>query len=84
MKLGRQGGEESLRQARASLLEGYRRGLPLYSQGVRLLLDGLTLFANEARAVDDRDLPVEEALQAVREWALRTNMRQPFTSLVLG
>ena len=83
VRLGRQEGEDSLRQARHNLLEAYRRGLPLYARGVRLLLDGLTLFANEARATDDRDAPVEEALQAVREWAVRTNMRQPFTSLVL-
>jgi hypothetical protein len=81
--LRQQDDEESLRRARRSLLEGYRRGLPFYSKGVGLLLDGLTLFANDARAGGQPDEEVEEALRTVRKLALRTNAWQPFTTVLL-
>jgi hypothetical protein len=70
--------------ARACLLEGYRRGLPFYSRGVRLLLDGLTLFANDAREAGQPDDEVEAARSAVWQLALRVNTRQPFTAVLLG
>ncbi|UCE27238.1 MAG: hypothetical protein JSW52_00340 [Candidatus Coatesbacteria bacterium] len=82
--LGRREGADYLPEARACLLEGYRRGLPFYSQGVKLLLDGLTLFANDAKAEQKPDEEVEEALKVVRQLALRTNPRQPFTTVLLG
>lgn len=75
--------KHGLEEARANLLEGYRRGLPFYSKGVSLLLDGLTLFANDARAEDKKDQEVEEALKTARWLALRTDMRQPFTTVLL-
>jgi hypothetical protein len=75
--------QQEMEEARASLLEGYRRGLPFYSKGLSLLLDGLTLFANDARAEKNPDEEVEEALQLVRRLALHTNMRQPFTTILL-
>ena len=75
--------EEGLKQARASLLEGYRRGLPYFSKGVSLLLDGLTLFADDAREAGTRDLEVEAARKVVWRLALRTNPRQLFTSVLL-
>lgn len=83
VKMNQQDGDDNLREARASLLEGYRRGLPFYSKGVGMLLDGLTLFANDARAAGRPDKEVEEALRTVRQLALRTNMRQPFTTVLL-
>jgi hypothetical protein len=70
-------------EARANLLAGYRRGLPLYSKGVSLLLEGLTLLANDARAEEKQDQEVEEALKITRQMALATNMRQPFTTVLL-
>jgi len=75
--------EEGLKQARASLLEGYRRGLPYFSKGVNLLLDGLTLFANDAREAGMPDVEVEAARKVVWRLALRTNPRQLFTSVLL-
>ncbi len=75
--------EEGLKQARASLLEGYRRGLPYFSKGVNLLLEGLTLFANDAREAGTKDLEVEAARKVVWRLALRTNPRQLFTCVLL-
>ena len=83
VKLRHQQDENDRLEARESLLEGYRRGLPFYSRGVKLLLDGLTLFANDAIAAEKQDEEVEEALRTVRKLALRTSMRQPFTTVLL-
>ncbi len=74
---------ETLHEAREALLEAYRRGLPFFSKGVSLLLDGLSLFANDAREAEAPDAEVEEALKIVRLMALRTSMRQPFTTVLL-
>ena len=67
VKLSQKRSEENLSEARASLLEGYRRGLPFYSRGVGMLLDGLTLFANDARAGGTPDEEVEETVTPVRD-----------------
>lgn len=83
IKMNQQEGDDNLREARASLLEGYRRGLPFYSKGVSLMLDALTLFDNDARASKKTDEEIAEALKMVRQLALRTNVRQPFTSILL-
>ncbi len=72
------------KDARASLLEGYHRGLPFYSKGVRLLLDGLQLFANDSRASGKPDQEVEAALKRIWLLASRTNTRQLFTTVLLG
>jgi hypothetical protein len=48
-----------------------------------MLMDGLTLFANDARAEGHADEEIEDALRTVRPLALRTNMRQPFTTVLL-
>jgi hypothetical protein len=82
VKLRHQKVAGNLEEARASLLEGFRRGLPFYSQGVRLLVDGLTLFANDARAADTRDKEVESALRSVRRWSRQINVRQAFTCML--
>lgn len=83
VRLRHQKNESDRLEARESLLKGYRRGLPFYSRGVKLLLDGLTLFANDAEAAKKQDREVEEALRTVRKLALRTSMRQPFTTVLL-
>ncbi len=74
---------ETLSEARRALLEAYRRGLPFFSKGVSLLLDGLSMFANDAREAGAPDVEVEAALKIVRLMALRTSMRQPFTTVLL-
>jgi hypothetical protein len=52
-------------QIRSLLVEAARRGLPVYSEGVRLLKDGLELFA----ADEERDWDVGEALDEVNRYA---------------
>ena len=71
---------KDLVEARKNLLEGFRRGLPFYSKGVKMLLDGLTIFANDA---GHKDIEIEDALKTVRRIAINTNMRQPFTTISL-
>ena len=73
--------EEDISEARDCLLEGYRRGLPFFSKGVSLLLDGLTLIKNEAHNAGKQDNEVQQALATVHKLALRTNIRQPFTTV---
>lgn len=75
--------EDEKKEARASLLEGYRRGIPFYSIGVKLLLDGLRLFDNDAKVANENDTEVEEALKLIWQLASRTNMRQPFTTVIV-
>ena len=69
-------GPNDLEQARHWLKEGYRRGLPFYSMGVRWLLEGL-----EKVSVD----PEFEAMRsAVYKIARRMHPHSPFTILRLG
>lgn len=75
--------DAGLLKARAYLLEAFMRGLPFYSTGVGLLRDGLTILANEARENGKKDEEVEYALKVVRNLALRTNPRLPFTTVRL-
>jgi hypothetical protein len=75
--------DQNLAEARGAFLEGFRRGLPFYAKGVSLLMDGLTLFANDARAAGQPDAELEQALTLVRQLAMRTNMRQAFTTVLL-
>jgi hypothetical protein len=75
--------EAELEEARASFLEGARRGLPYFSKGVVYLLDGLTRFKNDAERKDKTDQEVDEAHKLIQVLALRTNMRQPFTTVLL-
>jgi hypothetical protein len=74
---------DNLREARDCFLEGFRRGLPYFSKGVEFLLDGLTRFANDARESGKEDAEVENALRVTRNLALRTNPRQPFTTILI-
>jgi hypothetical protein len=74
---------ETLSESRAALLEGFRRGLPYYSMGVRMLLDGLTLFHDNAMRAGSKDIEVEKTLKVVRRLAMRTSRKQVFTSILL-
>ena len=71
------------KKARTSLLEGYRRGIPFYTKGVSLLLDGLRMLANDSRAISEWDPEVEGALDLVWQLASRINIRQPFTTVIV-
>jgi hypothetical protein len=75
--------QNNLKQAHDCFLEGFRRGLPFFSKGVSYLLDGLNRFVNDARRNKAPDEPMEAALGIVRDLSLRTNARQPFTSVLL-
>jgi hypothetical protein len=63
-------------EARSALLEGYQRGLPVYTLGLTWLIDGLSAFPED---------PVcAAALQQVRQLCWRVDMREPFVILRLG
>ena len=64
-------------QAAERFRSAFERGVPLYSGGVKRLVDGLNLLASE----DDSFLELEKK---VRRIAWRTNMDQCFTILRLG
>ena len=83
LKMNQQHGNDNLSEARSSLLEACSRGLPFYSKGISLLLDALTMFDNDARASKKPDKEIAETLKMVQQLALRTNVRQPFTSVLL-
>jgi hypothetical protein len=63
--------------ARKSLKDAYRRGLPFYSLGVRWLLEGLERIA-------PKDPEAEAMLDNVRALAWRIHPQSPFTILQLG
>ena len=81
--LSRDRSAQGLKEARDTLLEGYRRGLPYFSRGVSLLQEGLALVARQAQETGTPDEEVEAARRVVWKLALRTNPRQPFTSVLL-
>jgi hypothetical protein len=63
-------------QARARMLEAERRGLPLYTQGLRLLFDGLDLLSRKYR--EDKEL--QDALGRVQRYAVAANWRAMTTT----
>lgn len=58
--------DPDLPEVRRLLLEAERRGMPIYTEGVRLLKDGLELFANDIEA----DWDVEEPRRRVEAYAM--------------
>ena len=62
--------------ARLALLEGYQRGLPVYTLGLTWLIDGLSAFPEDPECA--------AALQQVRQLCWRVDMREPFVVLRLG
>ena len=67
-----------IEEARDALFKAYGRGLPFFSAGVRWLLNGLTIFA------DDDDTEAREMAKRVHRVSLRTDMSQPFTVIRMG
>lgn len=68
--------EDDVDGARAALLEGYRRGLPVFTLGLTWLLDGL------ARFPDDPECAAAAAQVQRLSWL--ADMREPFVVLRLG
>jgi hypothetical protein len=70
-------GPADIDEARKSLKEAYRRGLPYYSLGVRWLLEGLERIAGD-------DPEAEAMLRQVRALSWRLHPQSAFTILQLG
>lgn len=81
-KLNHQKKREDVDEALELFLSACRRGLPYYSVGVRLLLDGLTAFADDESYADRRG-EIQPWLDRVARVARRTNFQQPFTVIEL-
>jgi hypothetical protein len=78
LKLRDENSESDIEEARHILFRAYRRGLPFFSAGVRWLLSGLTIFAEEGNS------EAESMARAVHRISLRTDMSQPFTVMRFG
>jgi hypothetical protein len=81
LALRRRDKEPQVEEARTALLEAERRGIPLYSIGVRRLVDGLLLVAGERRQQGKQDPEVEAALGRARQLAWQVDPRQAFTCI---
>lgn len=69
--------QADIEEARTALKLAYRRGLPFYSMGIRLLTEGLEWLSRD-------DPEAAEMMKNVRRVAWRTNFQQPFTILRIG
>jgi hypothetical protein len=67
-------------EARERLLQAAGRGIPLYTQGLRLLLDGLNLLHHKATAQGLEDSEIAAALEQVRPYARAADWRAPTTT----
>ncbi len=79
-QLLRQSVETEHRYARYRLLQACERGIPVYTEGVRLLIDGLEMFAEDATAHNRPDEEVEQALQRLRRYATAMDWNQRLTT----
>ncbi|MDF2188321.1 hypothetical protein [Paraflavitalea sp. CAU 1676] len=61
------------------LLQGFRRGIPIYTEGLRLLHDGLEKIAV---FLEGRDKFVNSALSTVRAYVAKANMSRPTCTLI--
>lgn len=76
-------GKPSVETARGALVEAERRGIPVYTAGVRRLADGLARIANQDKADGREDRAVVDALARTRRLAWSTDPRFPFTTIRL-
>lgn len=81
LSLQTRGGHGPHLEARDLALMAYRRGIPYYTAGVRMLLDTLILLSDQSRLEGARDHDVEDALAATRGLALMIEPSRPFTTL---
>lgn len=70
-------GEEKV--IRDRFLQAQQRGVPLYTEGVRLLYDGLSQLSMLKKG---RDVAVENALQIVRDYSLKVDWSQRYTTII--
>jgi hypothetical protein len=73
-------GEPDVERIRARLLQAVRAGIPAFTEGMRLLVDGLDMCATDARAAGTPDDEVEEALAVIRRYASLTDWDQDVTT----
>ncbi|MER6187908.1 hypothetical protein [Streptomyces sp. NPDC001652] len=66
-------------EARELLLETVERGLPVYTEGLRLLVSGLKLFDFQAEGTDTE---IRNALDRIRPFAAAADLSQPTTSFL--
>lgn len=76
-------GTPSVETARGAFVEAERRGIPVYTAGVRRLADGLSRIANQDKADRREDRAVVDALERTRRVAGSTDPRFPFTTIRL-
>jgi hypothetical protein len=74
-----EGDDHQQQQARMRLLQAVQRGTPIYSVGVRLLIDGLELFADCADLRGEPDDEVKRALRQIRRYAAAMDWGQSLT-----
>jgi hypothetical protein len=79
-QLLRTAGEGGRGLARTRLLQAAERGLPVMTEGLRLLIDGLQIFADNARAGEQPDEQVEDALERLRRYATAADWNQRLTT----
>lgn len=84
LMLNRKDVSNNIEIASKSLLEGYMRGIPYYSKGVTMLMEGLAIIEAYQKENENEDRKIQEALVNIRELAIRINMRQPFTTVLLN
>ena len=74
-------GEEAEKSlARERLLQAAQRGLPVMRKGLRLLVDGLSIFADLAKQDEREDKEVSQALKYVRRYAGSVDWNQRLTT----
>ncbi|BAZ33633.1 hypothetical protein NIES4074_61470 (plasmid) [Cylindrospermum sp. NIES-4074] len=66
--------------ARSCLLEATKQGIPVYTEGMRLLFDGLLLFNQDALARGEQDVEIEQALELIRNYASAADWSKPLTT----
>jgi hypothetical protein len=72
--------ETARSEALEMFLEAFRRGLPHFAVGLRLLRDRLLSFEHEPSLAGGRSA-LDEARRTVRQWATWVAPREPFTTL---
>ncbi|WP_298739133.1 hypothetical protein [uncultured Chitinophaga sp.] len=71
------GANINIKTIRQRLIDAVNRGIPIYSEGLRLLYDGLTMLSFEFKRDDQ---PVEAALSRVKQYMAYADMSQETTT----
>jgi hypothetical protein len=66
-------------KARGHLLDAVRCGIPIYTRGLRLLLDGLRMMETDAKLCDDQ---VRKAFNSIRRYAKVADWRPTYTTFL--